>query len=167
MRAVEQLWFASLWRSDHLMSMQDSEREALETWVSLSVVATETQRIRFGPLVCPMTFRHPSIVARMAASVDQLSGGRLTLGLGVGWNEHEHQLFGLPFTERAERQERLEEGVRVVKSLLRDEPAYFSGRHYQLRGANPRPKGAQQVVPILIGGAGERTLPIVARHADE
>src|SRR5438093_705117 len=119
--AVEQLGFESLWRSDHLISMQDSQRESLETWVSLSVVAAQTRRLRFGPLVCPMTFRHPSILARMAAAVDQLSEGRLVLGLGVGWNEHEHQAYGLSFPPLAQRHGLLEEGVQVIRLLVSDE----------------------------------------------
>ena len=86
MTSVEALGFESLWRSDHCMSLLDSSRDALETWVALTLTAAETTRLRFGSLVCPMTFRHPSLLARMAAAVDTLSGGRLVLGVGAGWN---------------------------------------------------------------------------------
>src|SRR3974390_3290944 len=89
MAKVEALGFESLWRSDHFMSREDSSREAIETWVALTLTAAETTRLRFGPLVCPMTFRHPSLLPRMAAAVDNLSGGRLVLGLGAGWSDHE------------------------------------------------------------------------------
>ena len=166
---VEALGFESLWRSDHFMSLEDSSRDAIETWAALTLTAAETTRLRFGPLVCPMTFRHPSLLARMAASVDVLSGGRLVLGLGAGWNEHEHRAFGIPFPHPLERIDLLEEGIEVILHLLGDSPAHFNGRYYQLEGANPRPKPAQQPrIPLLIGttGAG-RMLRVVARYADE
>jgi F420-dependent oxidoreductase-like protein len=169
MACVEDLGFESLWRSDHFMSLVDGNREALETWVALTLTAAETTRIRFGPLVCPITFRHPALLARMAASVDALSGGRLVLGLGAGWNTQEHQAFGLPFPPLNERMAMLEEGLEVIKALHRDDPAQFVGRYYQLDGPNPRPKPAQRPhIPVLIGTTGERRmLRIVARYADE
>jgi F420-dependent oxidoreductase-like protein len=169
MARVEALGFESLWRSDHFVSLEDSSRDAIETWVALTLTAAETTRLRFGPLVCPMTFRHPSLLARMAASVDTLSGGRLVLGLGAGWNEYEHRAFGIPFPPLRERMDLLEEGIEVVLRLLRDGPAHFDGRHYQLQGSDPRPKPIQQPrIPLLVGttGAG-RMLRIVARYADE
>jgi F420-dependent oxidoreductase-like protein len=166
---VEALGFESLWRSDHFMSLEDSSRDAIETWVALTLTAAETTRLRFGPLVCPMTFRHPSLLARMAASVDTLSGGRLVLGLGAGWNEYEHRAFGIPFPPLRERMDLLEEGIEVVLRLLSDGPAHFDGRHYQLQGSDPRPKPIQQPrIPLLVGTTGaERMLRIVARYADE
>jgi F420-dependent oxidoreductase-like protein len=166
---VEALGFESLWRSDHFMSLVDGARESLETWVALTLTAAETTRLRFGPLVCPITFRHPSLLARMAAAVDGLSGGRLVLGVGAGWNDQEHRAFGLPFPPLKERMDRLEEGLEVIVRLLGDGPAQFSGRYYQLDGANPRPKPVQRPrLPILIGTTGERRmLRIVARYADE
>jgi F420-dependent oxidoreductase-like protein len=169
MGCVEALGFESLWRSDHFMSLVDGEREALETWVALTLAAAETKRLRFGPLVCPITFRHPALLARMAASVDTLSGGRLVLGVGAGWNAHEHRTFGLPFPPLNERMDRLEEGLQVIQALLLDTPAQFAGRYYQLVGANPHPKPVQRPrLPILIGTTGERRmLRIVARYADE
>ena len=169
MACVEALGFESLWRSDHFMSLVDSNRESLETWVALTLTAAETTRLRFGPLVCPITFRHPSLLARMAAAVDALSGGRLVLGVGAGWNDQEHRAFGLPFPPLKERMDRLEEGLEVIMRLLGNEPAQFAGRYYQLEGANPRPKPAQRPrIPILIGTTSERRmLRIVARYADE
>src|SRR6516164_8899938 len=166
---VEALGFESLWRSDHFMSTEDSSRDAIESWVALTLTAAETTRLRFGPLVCPMTFRHPSLLARMAASVDVLSGGRLVLGLGAGWNEHEHHAFGIPFPPLPARIELLKEGIEVIRRLLGDGPAHFNGRHYQLNGSNPCPKPVQKPrIPLLIGttGAG-RMLRVVARYADE
>lgn len=169
MACVESLGFESLWRSDHFMSIVDANRDSLETWVALTLTAAETTRLRFGPLVCPITFRHPSLLARMAAAVDTLSGGRLVLGLGAGWNDQEHRAFGLPFPPLRERMDRLEEGLEVITRLLRDEPAQFTGRYYQLEGPNPRPKPVQRPrIPVLIGTTSERRmLRIVARYADE
>jgi F420-dependent oxidoreductase-like protein len=169
MACVEALGFESLWRSDHFMSLVDADRESLETWVALTLTAAETTRLRFGPLVCPITFRHPSLLARMAAAVDALSGGRLILGLGAGWNDQEHRAFGLPFPPLRERMDRLEEGLEVITRLLGDKPAHFAGRYYQLEGPNPHPKPAQQPrIPVLIGTTSERRmLRIVARYADE
>jgi F420-dependent oxidoreductase-like protein len=169
MACVEELGFESLWRSDHFMSLVDGNRESLETWVALTLAATETTRLRFGPLVCPITFRHPSLLARMAAAVDALSGGRLVLGVGAGWNEQEHRAFGLPFPPLKERMDMLEEGLEVIMGLLGDEPVRFAGRYYQLEGPNPYPKPAQRPrLPLLIGTTSERRmLRIVARYADE
>jgi F420-dependent oxidoreductase-like protein len=169
MRATEDLGFESLWRSDHFFSLSGPrDRDALETWIALTLAAAETSRIRFGPLVCAMTFRHPSLLARMAAQVDQLSGGRLILGMGAGWNVPEHEAFGLPFPPIKERMDRLDESIQVVRALWGDEPATFEGKHYQLREAICYPKPAQRPMPVLVGGGGEkRTLRIVAKHADE
>ncbi|MBI3762179.1 MAG: LLM class flavin-dependent oxidoreductase, partial [Chloroflexi bacterium] len=97
-RAVEDLGFESLFRSDHLTALDgDSKRASLALWPSLTALALRTSRIHFGPMVCSMTFRHPAIAARMAASVDALSGGRFELGIGAGWNEGEHRMFGIDF----------------------------------------------------------------------
>jgi alkanesulfonate monooxygenase SsuD/methylene tetrahydromethanopterin reductase-like flavin-dependent oxidoreductase (luciferase family) len=165
---VESLGFESLWRSDHLMSVHDSRRKSLETWVSLTVAALETRRLRFGSLVCPVTFRPPSVLAKMASDVDTLSDGRLTLGLGAGWNDLEHRAFGLPFPPPRERVDRLDEAAQVIALLLADQSATFAGRYYRLEGANPQPKSLQHPrLPLLIAGGGHRTLATVARHADD
>jgi F420-dependent oxidoreductase-like protein len=166
---VEALGYESLWRSDHLLSLLEHSRESLETWVALTLAAAESTRLRFGPLVCPMTFRHPSLLAKMAADVDALSGGRLILGVGAGWNTCEHRAFGIPFPPLRERLDMLEEGIEVIVRLLGGEPAHFSGRHYRLEGATLWPQPGQRArIPLLIGGGGERrTLRIVARYADE
>ena len=167
-RAAEDLGFDSLRRADHYYSyFGDVRQESLETWVTLAVAAAETRRIRLGNLVCSVTFRHPALLARMAAQVDALSGGRLELGLGAGHYVREHQAFGIPFPAVAARMEMLEETCQVVRALWGPGPATFSGRHYQLRDAECYPKPAQERLPILIGGSGERrTLRIVAKHAD-
>jgi F420-dependent oxidoreductase-like protein len=165
---VEALGFDSLWRSDHFFSLMGRRTQpALETWVSLALAAVETQRLEFGPLVCSMTFRHPSLLARMATQVAELSNGRLILGVGAGWNVPEHEAFGIDFPPVAERVDMLDEGIEVIKALCGPEPANYDGQHYQLRDAEMYPKPTQRL-PILVGGMGERrTLRIVARHADE
>ena len=168
-RATEDLGFESLWRSDHFFSLMGArEQEALETLSSLVLVAQETERIRFGPLVCSMTFRHPSLLARVAAQLDVLSGGRFVCGMGAGWNVAEHEAFGIPFPPVGERMDRLDESIRVVKALWGDGPASFEGKHFRLREAICYPKPVQRPLPVLVGGSGERrTLRIVAEHADE
>src|SRR5262245_50783253 len=169
MARVEELGFESLWCSDHFMSIVDSNRDVLETWVVLTLTAAETTRLRFGSLVSPMTFRHPSLLACMATAVDSLSGVRLVLGVGAGWNEHEHRAFGIPFPPLKERMHMLTEGIEVIIRLLGDGPAHFTGRYYQLDGAHPHPKPIQQPrIPLLIGTTSQgRMLRIVARYADE
>src|SRR4029453_691304 len=137
MARVEELGFESLWCSDHFMSIVDSNRDVLETWVVLTLTAAETTRLRFGSLVSPMTFRHPSLLACMATAVDPLTGGRLGFGGGAGWNEHEHRAFGIPFPPLQERMHMLTEGIEVIVRLLGDGPAHFTGRYYQLDGAHP------------------------------
>ena len=167
---VESLGLDSLWRSDHFFSlMGHPERPALECWTSLTALAQRTQRIRFGPLVSPMTFRHPAMLARMAAAVDGLSSGRLVLGVGAGWNDAEHQAFGIGLPPLKERFDRLEEGIAVIKALWSGGPVDLEGRYYPLRGAAAYPRPVQRpALPLLIGGDGEiRLLRIVARDADE
>ncbi|HEY8491228.1 MAG TPA: TIGR03560 family F420-dependent LLM class oxidoreductase [Dehalococcoidia bacterium] len=168
-RRVEELGYESLWRSDHLFSLFGrAERESLETFVSLVLVAQETRRIRFGPLVTSITFRHPAMLARMAAAVDVLSGGRLELGMGAGWHQREHEAFGIPFPPPRTRLEMLEEGIQVVRALTSGKRCSFQGRHYRLQDVESHPTPAQRPLPIIVGGSGERRLlGIVARHADE
>lgn len=167
--STETLGFESLWRSDHFMSLSGpSSREALETFISLALVAELTERIRFGPLVASVTFRHPSLVARMAAQIDVLSGGRFVLGLGAGWNMPEHESFGIWLPPVGERMDRLDESIRAIKALWDAGPATFRGRYYRLRQAECYPKPVQRPLPLLVGGGGERRiLRIVAEHAAE
>jgi F420-dependent oxidoreductase-like protein len=168
-RRTEELGYESLWRSDHFVSLMGRpERPALETFASLTLAAAETRRLRFGPLVAPMTFRHPSLLARMAAAIDTLSGGRFVLGVGAGWNVPEHEAFGLPFPPLRDRMDMLEEGIQVIRALEQPGKASFDGKHYQLKDAEMHPKPAQAPLPLLIGGGGERrTLRLVARYAQE
>ena len=169
-RLVEELGFVGLYRSDHFTNSNAVDLDSLELWTSLTWLADHTSRIEFGPLVTPFSFRNPVFTARMASAVDDLSNGRLTLGLGAGWQEREHQLFGFDLLDIKPRFDRFEEGMQVVTRLLQsDEPVTFDGHYYQLRGATLLPRPQRQGGPrILIGGDGEkRTLPAVVRYADE
>src|SRR2546425_8737296 len=131
---VEELGFAGLFRSDHFTNAQPPDKASLEMVVSLTYLADHTQRIHFGPLVAPLSFRHPTLLARQAAALDDLSGGRMILGVGAGWQEREHQLFGHDLGDVPTRMARLEEGLEVITRLLRiDEPTTYIGRFFQLR----------------------------------
>lgn len=169
-QATEELGFAGLYRSDHFTNQNPPDKESLELWISLAWLASHTRRIEFGPLVSPVSFRHPVLTARMAAAVDDLSGGRLVLGLGAGWQDREHTNFGYDLLELPERFDRFEEGLQVITYLLHsDTPVDFTGRYYHLQDAIllPRPQRPHGP-PILIGGQGpHRTLSLVARFADE
>lgn len=169
-QTVEDAGFAGLYRSDHFTNANPPDIDSLELWVSLTWLASHTRRIEFGPLVAPVSFRHPVLMARMASAIDDLSHGRLTLGLGAGWQEREHTNFGFELLDVPQRFERFEEGLEVTHRLLHgDEPVTFAGSYYQLHDAIllPRPKRPGGP-PILIGGNGpRRTLPLVARFARE
>ena len=166
---VEDAGYAGLFRSDHLTGLfGEPTRPSLDVWASLTWLASNTQRLRFGPLVCPLTFYHPALLAKRAAAVAELSGGRLDLGIGAGWHEGEHAMFGIPFPLLKERMDRFECGARVIRALWRGQPVTLEQPYYPLRAAQsfPTPPGAG--VPLIIGGKGERrTLRIVAEHADE
>lgn len=168
LKAAEDFGYQCLFRSDHFVNPNPPDKDSLELWVSLTYAAAETKRIEFGSLVAPTTFRHPSMTVRMAAAVDDLSSGRLILGLGAGWNEREHHNFGIEFYDRSTRFEMLTDALEITKRLLEsDAPVRYQGTHYSLDNAIllPRP---QRKTPILIGGNGpKRTLPLAAQFADE
>lgn len=169
-RLVEEAGFTGLFRSDHFTNSNLSIKDSLELWTSLTWLASHTKRIEFGPLVTPFSFRHPVHTARMASAVDDLSDGRLVLGLGAGWNESEHEQFGFDLLDTDARFERYREGMEVVTRLLQsDTPVTFDGQYYQLRGALLLPRPQRRGGPrILIGGNGtKRTLPFVVRYASE
>jgi len=168
--ALEDLGFAGLYRSDHFTNADAPDKDSLECWTSLTWLASHTRRIEFGPLVSPLSFRSPALTARMAAAVDDLSGGRLTLGLGAGWQEREHRLFGLELLDMKSRFARFHEGLEVITRLLKsDQPVSFEGSYFQLRAASLLPRPLRPGGPrLLIGGNGEkRTLRLAARYADE
>ena len=171
---AEDLGFAGLFRSDHFTNGRPPDKASLEMVTSLAYLADHTRRIHFGPLVAPLSFRDPTILARQAAALDDLSGGRMILGVGAGWQEREHTLFGHDLGDIPTRAARLGEGLEVITRLLRsDVPVTYAGHYYHLGdgalgGATLLPRPARPGgPPILIGGNGpKRTLPLVARYAD-
>jgi F420-dependent oxidoreductase-like protein len=167
---VERLGFAGLYRSDHFTNPQPPDLDSLELWVSLTWLASHTERIEFGPLVAPVSFRNPIIMARMASAIDDLSGGRLFLGMGAGWQEREHNNFGFELGDVPQRFKRFTEALEVTTRLLHsDTPVAFSGEFYQLHDAILLPRPARPGGPrLVIGGNGERrTLPLAAQYASE
>ena len=167
---TEALGFESIWRSDHLIpDVSDDTSEALEAWISLATLADRTNRLRFGPLVTPITFRHPAVLAKMAASIDQLSNGRLEFGLGAGWHDGEHKAFGVPYPNMAERFERLEESLQLTIATWTRDNVTFEGKHYRLENITSHPKPVQRPhPPIIIGGNGKkRTIPLAAKYGNE
>lgn len=168
-QALEDLGFESLFRSDHLTALAPfPKRYSLELWSSLAALAFRTYRLRFGSLVCSLTFTHPSLLAKKAAAVDVLSKGRFELGIGAGWYKDEHQMFGLPFPPFQTRLDMLAEGAQVIKALWTGQSVTFNGQHYQLQQAETHPSPVQNPMPLIIGGKNEqRTLRIVAQHATE
>ena len=155
--------------TDHFMPNNPKrEGSTLESWSSLSALAALVPRMRVGTIVLGNTFRHPAVVAKMAAQVDIISGGRLILGIGSGWQENEHEAYGIPLYSMRERLERLDEACHVMRSLWTGSRSTFKGRYYQLSDAPLDPKPVQTPHPeLMIGGGGEKiTLRIVAKHAD-
>ena len=166
---VEALGFAGLFRSDHFTGPNPPDEDALEPLISLGYLADRSERIHFGTLVAPVSFRDPIMLARQALAIDDLSGGRLILGLGAGWQAREHEMFGYALGDIKTRFARFEEALEIVTRLLRDDARVtFDGRFYQLKDATFLPRPARPGGPrILIGGSGpRRTLPLVARYAD-
>ncbi|MCC6627887.1 MAG: LLM class F420-dependent oxidoreductase [Chloroflexi bacterium] len=169
-RWADDLGYDTAWVPDHFYAgFGDPAGPCLEAWSVLAAMAEATRRIRIGPMVLGNTYRHPAVVANMAATLDVISGGRLTLGLGAGWMQVEHDGYGIPLPPARERLDRLDEAAQVIKLLLTEQRATFAGRYYQLHDALCEPKPVQRPhPPLLIGGGGEqRTLRIVAKHADE
>jgi F420-dependent oxidoreductase-like protein len=168
-RFAEDNGFTGAWVFDHFKPLYgDPGGPCFEGWTLLAALGAATERIRLGALVTGVTYRHPSVLAAEAVTVDHVSDGRLELGIGAAWFDGEHRELGIPFPPTRERVERLEEAVQVLRALMTSDGADFVGRHYQLRGASFNPKPVQRPhPPIWIGASGERQmLPLVGRHAD-
>ena len=170
LQLADRLEFPSLFRSDHYFTgpIATSQQDSLECFLSFVMAAEETSGLRFGPMVTPVTFRHPVDVGRMAAQIDQLSDRRFVMGLGAGWNQPEHDAYGLNFPPTSERFDRLEEAINLIQALWQPGPLDYQGRYYQLDGADCQPIPEPGRPPILIGGGGERrTIPLAAKYASE
>jgi F420-dependent oxidoreductase-like protein len=155
----------ALFRSDHYVSGFDESRPVLDAWATIAGLAAQTTRLELGSLVSPVTFRHPAVLARCAATADEISGGRVTLGIGAGWMEREHEAYGFEFRTAGERVGRLAEQVEIVHGLLREDRVDFAGDHHRLHDA---PGLHRPELPILVGGSAKpgTTGPAV-RFADE
>ena len=168
-RLAEDAGFDGVWLFDHFKALYgDPAGPCLEGWTLLAALAAATERVRLGTLVTGITYRHPSILAAQAVTVDHVSGGRLELALGAAWHGGEHRELGIDFPPTGERIDRLEEAVEVIRLLMTTDGARYTGRHYRLEDATYRPRPVQQPHPPLwIGGSGrQRMLPFVARVAD-
>jgi alkanesulfonate monooxygenase SsuD/methylene tetrahydromethanopterin reductase-like flavin-dependent oxidoreductase (luciferase family) len=166
---AEELGFDHAWLVDHLVDTDGPpENGCLEGWTLLAALATRTSRIRLGVLVSSNTFRHPALLLKEAVTVDHVSGGRLILGMGTGWNVDEHRRYGLELPEPAERVDRFEEAIQVVTQLMSQEQTTFEGRFYRLDDARLQPPPVQRPrIPILIAAHRPRMLRIAARYADQ
>lgn len=160
-----------LWYADHFMPNTDdgsvADGDVHEIWSMLAAVAAATDRIRIGSLVSPTTVRHPALLANTAATVDRISNGRLTLGIGAGWQVNEHRAYGIPLLENKDRVDRFEEALTVIRSLLIEDRTTFAGRHFQITDAPCRPKPVQERLPIMVGTGGPRMSRITVTSADE
>jgi alkanesulfonate monooxygenase SsuD/methylene tetrahydromethanopterin reductase-like flavin-dependent oxidoreductase (luciferase family) len=166
-RFFEELGYDSAWNCDHIIQPSRPTGPYFEAWTQLAGLAAMTKKIRIGVLVTSNTFRHPVILAREAVTVDHISNGRLEVGLGAGWYEPEHQMFGITFPETKELVGRFKEAVEVVDLLLREDTSSYEGRYYQLRNATSRPLPVQKPrPPLTLGAFGPRMLKISAKYAD-
>src|SRR5438046_2925463 len=166
---AESAGFDGAWVFDHFTPLYgDRNGPCMEAWTLLAGLAALTSRLRLGVLVTGITYRHPSILATEAVTVDHISNGRLEIGMGAAWHQPEHEALGIPFPSIKKRAERLEEGVQVMRLLMTKDRASFKGQHYRLDQASSPPRPAKHPPPpIWIGAGGEQLmLPIVARQAD-
>ena len=165
---AERAGFDSLWVSDHLfLDEHATHRSCFEAWTILTALAPATERLRLGTLVTCNGYRLPSILAKMAACLDQVSGGRLEFGIGAGWKKVEYLAYGMPFPPLATRVKQLEEAIRLIRLLWTEERVSFQGEHYRLEDAICAPKPLQKPLAVWVGGAEESLLlPLVAELAD-
>ena len=166
---AETLGYDSIWLFDHFHTVPTPTQEVtFECWTSTAALARDTKRVRIGQMVTCNGYRNPALLAKMASTVDTLSHGRLNLGIGAGWYEHEFLAYGYDFPDGPTRLRQLREAVQVILAMWTQDEAVFEGKYYQVRGAINQPKGVQKPhIPLLIGGGGEKvTLKIVAEYGD-
>ncbi|RDH75170.1 TIGR03560 family F420-dependent LLM class oxidoreductase [Mycolicibacterium moriokaense] len=167
-RAADELGFHSVANYDHFYGLSENTDPTLEGWTSLAAMATVVQRARVGCMVSGVTYRNPAVLAKMAVTVDHISGGRLDFGLGAGWHEAEHRGYGIEFPSPGTRVDMLDEALTVIRRLWTEESVTHEGRFYTLREALGEPKPVQRPhPPIVVGGEKPKMLRVVARHADE
>lgn len=165
---ADRLGYDSLWTWDHFVPLRgDHVGPTFEGWQILAAWGAITERVRIGTLVSGVTYRHPALVAKMAATLDHITNGRAILGIGGAWHEREHRMYGMDFDTPGVRLRKLDEACRLMRSLLDNERTTFHGKYYTITDARAEPKPVQRKLPIMIGGGGERkTLRSTARWAD-
>src|SRR5258706_2981501 len=167
-QAADESGYETIWVPDHLHTVPPSQATLFESWTTTAALARDTRRVRIGQLVTSNSYRNPALQAKMASTLDVLSHGRYTLGIGAGWYEHEYRAYGYKYPDAPERLRQLREAVQVILAMWTQEEATFEGNYYQIRGAINQPKGVQQPhIPLLIAGNGEQvTLKLVAQYGD-
>ena len=170
-RGAEANGWCGVWLADHYMpntgDTTPARGDVYECWALLPALAAVTERVRIGTLVSPTSIHHPALLAKRAATIDQLSGGRFVLGLGAGWQLNEHHAYGIELEPPGKRVSRFEEAITIVRSMLADDTTTFSGEFYNFIDAPADPKPVQAPLPLLVGTRGPRMLRITARHANE
>ena len=167
-RDADELGFHGVWNYDHFYGLVDPQQPTLEAWTTLAAMATLTTRARVGCLVSSVTYRNPGLLAKMAVTVDHMSGGRLDFGIGAGWHEDEHRGYGIEFPSPGERVEMLDEALAVIRRLWTEDSVTHRGRFFTLQDAIANPKPRQRPhPPIVIGGGKPKMLRVIAKHADE
>jgi probable F420-dependent oxidoreductase len=170
-RVAEDTGWHGIWLADHYMpntgDTTPARGDAYECWALIPALAAVTERVRIGTLVSPTSVHHPALLAKRASTVDQLSGGRMVLGLGAGWQINEHHAYGIELEPPGKRVSRFEESIQIVRSMLSEESTTFHGAYYDITDAPCDPKPVQSPLPLLVGTRSPRMLRITARHADE
>ena len=165
--AAESAGFESLWASDHFLIRPGAvDVNCLEAWTVLTAVAVATERLRVGAMVASQSYRNPVLHAKMAASLDHVSGGRVYFGIGAGWKEVEYNAYNIPFPRPGKRVRQLEEAIIITKKLWTEPQADYQGRYYSVNGCVFMPKPVQDPLPVLVGGMGAKLLKVSAKHAD-
>lgn len=167
-QACDRLGYDSVWAVDHFFGIPDATQPIHEGWTEVTALAALTERVRLGHLVLCVSYRHPAVLAKMAATLDHVSNGRFILGMGAGWHQQEYTAYGLPFPSIGTRLKELDESLTILRKMWTEEPATFFGEQFHIEDAWCRPRPVQEPYPpILVGGTGERVLlRIVAEHAN-
>lgn len=167
-QAADELGYETLWSADHFHTIPPSQEVSFESWSTLTALARDTKRVRIGHMVTGNSYRNPALQAKMASTVDVLSHGRLTFGIGSGWYESDYVGYGYDYSNAGERLRQLREAVQIILSMWKEEETTFEGKYYQVRGAINQPKGVQKPhIPMLIAGGGEKvTLKLVAQYGN-
>ncbi len=165
-RRVEAAGFESFWASDHFLIRPDAvDVDCLEAWTLLTAIATETKKLRIGPMVASQSYRNPCLAAKMAATVDNISGGRVYFGIGAGWKEVEYKAYGYEFPSAGARVRQLDETLTIAREMWTKPRADFKGKYYSVNDCVAMPKPVQNPLPILVGGTGDQILKIATKHA--